>query len=239
MEISLPIPGGKFRIWKEICKYFPLIGNTYIELFAGRGNIFFNFKQIADYGRWIINDKFNGRFFKAIKIVNIADLPREVTDATFEEWKIKSLLNDPVALILEPVITFKGKGYDAGCGVNSSHSRYNYEIFKKKLIRMQYLLNDVTILQGDWIDVDIKSLLFDDFIYCDPPYLHTESVGYPNINHEELILKIFECKCQWAISGYETELYLQLLGEPIVRIERNLEMSNKSNQVIECLWINY
>lgn len=237
MQISIPYPGGKFRIHKQIMSEFPPIGNKYIELFAGRGNIFFNFKQLASYNQWFLNDKFTGKYFQSISLVDPESLPIEITYELFEALKVKSLMNNPLAMILEPHITFRGKGYNAGPQIDKGHfERYNKSTFKDKLLKMKSLLQDVTVSCLDYTHLDLDNLTDEDFIYCDPPYLYTDGVGYANINHMELIGLLQNTEAQWAVSGYENEMYLAELGEPILRIERNLEMSEKSNQVIECLW---
>jgi len=237
MNISIPYPGGKYRIWNKLAAEFPRFGNKYLELFAGRGNMFFNFKYISDYEKYHINDKYTGKYFRAIQVIDLNNLPKVITYELYEDLKMKFLMNDPLALVLEPHITFRGKGYDAGPQFDQGHfERYDFNRFKQKLAFMKARLIDVTVTDYDFTHVDLDNLTCDDFIYCDPPYLYTEGVGYNNIDHMELINILQNTDAQWALSGYETEMYLHELGEPILRLERNIEMSNESNQSIECLW---
>ena len=78
-----------------------------------------------------------------------------------------------------------------------------------------------------------------DFVYFDPPYYNTKGVGYNNIDHIELLSELSKADYYWAISGYESDLYLTWLGEPTFKFERGHEMSNdRGATTMECLWTN-
>ncbi len=53
---SLRYPGGKARLSRTFVPYFPQIGGTFCDVFAGRGNVFFAAASTLQYGSWWIND---------------------------------------------------------------------------------------------------------------------------------------------------------------------------------------
>jgi DNA adenine methylase len=86
--------------------------------------------------------------------------------------------------------------------------------------------------------------------YVDPPYVHsTRSLdaakrGYfnhemSNENHEELIKVLIELQGFVVLSGYQSELYLDMLkGWEIYRTRSQVSASRGTVVRTECLWIN-
>lgn len=48
--------GGKARLASWLIGHFPKAGGRYVELFAGRGNVFFKARQSLDFKEWTLND---------------------------------------------------------------------------------------------------------------------------------------------------------------------------------------
>jgi len=236
--LSVPFLGSKYRIWKQLCSQFPIYGQKYLELFAGRGNIFFNFQPIAVYNHYQLNDKYTGKFFQALKEVDLALLPDRyfLDNGSFELWRQKASINDPMALVLEPFVTFQGVGYQFGVGTIYK-KQYDRVIQLLRIIKKQ--IQNVQVTTTDYVYVDVANLTFNDFVYCDPPYLGCKDRVFPNIDHNEFLQFIKSTKARWAISGYDSELYLQELGEPTIRLPKILTSSGCNNTAIECLWTNY
>jgi site-specific DNA-adenine methylase len=238
MKIGFSYPGGKFKIHQRLFEHFPHIGDHYYEPFAGRGNIFFNFYQIACFDEYHVNDLNTGSFFTAIKNADFKNLPKTIDKMEFEKLRWKSERDDPIALALEPVITFSGRGY--GNGANLGH--YDRIRYLDKFKFCQGILRDpkVTITKQDWSVVPWVYLTDEDFVYCDPPYYMEDGYNYNNIDHESLLLMLKDSMCNWAISGWETELYYDMLGDPTLKFNRRKDMVAGSQQVevevVECLW---
>jgi site-specific DNA-adenine methylase len=235
--ISFPYPGGKYRIWQWLLRYFPTEGRRYFEPFAGRGNVFFNVKPVLHFTDWRLNDLNTGRFFKAIQDVDTDRLPFEVNPKAMQFWADRF---DPVALVVEPVMSYRGKGFEAGgSGQSEGHSRYNRGQWIQKINLAKTRLTGVMCMWKSWEHCDWAGLTHDDFVYVDPPYVGTSGVGYDNIDHEKLIRTLISLPCRWVLSGYESDLYARLLGEPKDSQVRNREMTNEKNEkVMECIWTN-
>lgn len=247
MRVSFAIMGGKSRIANWLCNHFPLEGNTYLELFAGRGNVFFTAINKLQYSQWILNDKYEYKFLNALNNINIELLPDEMNDQLASHYK--SFPGSNVAKVIEPLITFGGKGYQHGFKLDN-RKRYNKLLLSRKikLCKVLFEINKVNIWGLNWkcaLSKFKQCLNENDFVYCDPPYYETKA-SYPNISHYELICELNELKCKWAISGYDNSLYRdELKYENKYTIERNAEikgslsLSNGTSRVLEHLWTNY
>lgn len=230
-------PGGKAKIAEDLIEHFPLEGRNYVEPFCGRGNIFFPFKAQADYDTWTINDINTHKFLAALKIIDLDALPKQVTKADYEYWKYVDQGGDIVAAVIEPAITFHGKGYRYGF----CDDHYKYTFYRERCRKAQQLLRsgNVQIRRSNYLHLPYNSLNAQDFVYFDPPYYQDNSgTGYNDIDHVELMVLLDGAKFRWAISGYNSDLYLAWLGEPDFTITRNREMA-KSLTAVECLWTNY
>jgi site-specific DNA-adenine methylase len=68
MSISIPYPGGKSRLARTIVSFLPVRGRTFVEPFAGKGNVFWTAaSQGLKFREWWLNDIATSRFFKAVK----------------------------------------------------------------------------------------------------------------------------------------------------------------------------
>jgi len=238
MKIGFAYPGGKAKIFKQLFEHFEHVGRWYIEPFAGRGNIFFNFFQVACFEQYFINDLNTGRFFKAIKEADFSKLPLEMSPMEFESLRWRSESGDPIAIALEPVITFSGRGYSNG----SNLGHYDFNRYYQKFKFIQGILNDsrIKLSATNWENLPWDNFNSEDFIYCDPPYYKEDGYSYKNIDHEELIHRLRTTDANWCISGWLNELYEDLLGEPILKFERRKDMvaGSQGIEVVvdECLW---
>lgn len=237
MKIAFPYPGGKARIRKTLFEYFPEEGRYYVEPFAGRGNVFFGFYNISNYNVYLLNDLNLGKFFTSLRDADLSLLPSKIEDYQFETWYNKWLRQEPLAYVVEPKITFRGKGYPSGW----QKGRYSRIRYKAMCERAQRILKDpkVEICQRDYMHLDWSNFTEDDFVYLDPPYYETSGVGYGNINHEELLSLLQDAPFRWALSGYLSDLYIAHLGQPVLELTRNLEMTDdKGSTAVEALWSN-
>lgn len=232
--------GGKARLREWLIGLFPKTGYRYIEPFAGKGNVFYLVKQNLDYNYYILND-LDG-FLCVLKTFDCYLLPEKINKKNFSYWK---KTKNKTAKILEPRITFAGKGYKFGfSGSSGTHVGYDKKNYTNNCQIAINLLQKTDIYRYDYYyllsSLDITE---NDFIYFDPPYYNTKTC-YNNIDHEKLIKLINKLKCNWALSGYASELYTKNLKYKNKYVfERNSEIksSNKGERVPvnEILWTNY
>lgn len=237
MTIQFSHPGGKARIRETLYQFFPESGRKYLEPFAGRGNVFFEWYKRSTFTSYQLNDLNYATFFTALKQADLTQLPFEVNEFNFEVWQNRWLASDPIAHILEPKITFRGKGYPAGYG----DKHYNKGNYQNICSQAQEILKDsrIIISRSDWAHLDYDNLNEEDFVYLDPPYYKTSGVGYGNIDHTELLARLSEVNFRWVLSGYESDLYYVWLGEPALKLERPHEMcTDFGATTMECIWTN-
>lgn len=233
--------GGKARLRVWLTDHFPSEGSFYCEPFAGKGNVFFLAANLLKFDWWELSDIDVG-FLCALRCAALDDLPKEVTKQSFRYWKTR---NDPVARLLEPRVTFAGKGYAAGfSGTSGTHVGYDQSRYRETCERARQLLNDhkVMVKERDWRET-LSLVDRSCFVYLDPPYYGTDA-PYPNIDHAELIEHLNVADFDWALSGYRNDLYdARLEFKCRFEYERNSEIkgsnSGKREPVIETLWTNY
>ena len=222
--ITVPYAGGKCKIYNDLRNHIPILGTKYIEPFAGRGNVILNLLLDTDYDEYIINDKYTGDWFKVLIDFDPILIPDEVNPLDMQH------AYTPLARVLEPWVSFRGKGYTQGVGFD----HYDPQRIRNVIKRLQEHRTKIKISSKDYLDLDYSDAYF---VYFDPPYFETNIKTYSNINHDSLIDLVLSLDCFWMLSGYPSDLYYQRLGEPTQIIERNQEMSNCSITVEECLWM--
>lgn len=231
--------GGKCRLRKWLVSHFPKFGNKYIEPFAGLGNVFYLAKKELKFNQWLLGDI--NTFLISMLNANLNELPNKVLKEDFNYWKS---LNTHISKVIEPRITFAGKGYSAGFnGYHKSHSPYNGKLYKQVCEEARKILSKALVINCSWDKWDFKKLNKEDFVYFDPPYFGTKA-SYPNIDHEKLILILNNLNFKWALSGYANKLYDENLKFLNIYVkERNSEIkgsNTKSYQISnEILWTNY
>ena len=100
---AIPYPGGKARLAKQIISFLPPEGRTYIEPFAGRGNLFWAAVEAGlKFQRWWLNDLNTAPFFEAIQTLGdkIEVPPRSRKE--FEKQREQFKFGDPTAVLLSP-----------------------------------------------------------------------------------------------------------------------------------------
>jgi site-specific DNA-adenine methylase len=97
----IPYPGGKARLAKQIISFLPREGRTYLEPFAGRGNLFWAaVEQGLRYERWWLNDIATAPFFKSIlSHGNTIKVPPR-SRREFEKQREAFKSDDPTAILL-------------------------------------------------------------------------------------------------------------------------------------------
>jgi hypothetical protein len=108
---AISYPGGKARMASTIVSYFPPCGDTYMEPFAGRGNVYWAAASTLQFNSWHLNDIRTAPFFSAVMAVGNTVVIPERTRAQYVAQKQAIKLGDTTAIIAEPYLTHSGGGY--------------------------------------------------------------------------------------------------------------------------------
>lgn len=232
--------GGKARLRSWLIAHFPCNIKTYVEPFAGKGNVFYAVKSLGRASDYILSD-IDTSFLRCLINVDLKKLPESVSKESFKYWKANQT---DIAKVLEPRITFGGKGYEHGySGSSGPHVGYSKVSYTVMCEAARNLLNGVKITSNCPWQILLRAYTTDWFVYLDPPYNGTKA-SYNNIEHVELIKHLNSMDCRWAISGYSSPLYEMQL-KFIDRFERvrNSEIkssnSGRFEASTEILWTNY
>src|SRR2546425_5716935 len=124
---TIPYPGGKARLARTIVSFLPKQGRTFVEPFAGKGNIFWTAaSQGLKYRDWWLNDISTSQFFYAIKQSGHKLKVPTRSRTEYERQREAFVSGDPLAILLEPYLSFSGGGYfAAGCKGGDGRSK-NY-----------------------------------------------------------------------------------------------------------------
>lgn len=236
--------GGKARLRAWLTDRFPSEGSFYEEPFAGKTNVFFLAAQKLKFNYWILSD-IDTAFLESLALADLDSLPPSVTKETFTTWRERAEGNDPIARVIEPRITFAGKGYRYGfSGTSGSHVGYDGRRYRETCLSARDILRVATVRRRDWREtLDLATGEAGEFLYLDPPYYNTNA-PYGQIDHRELVKRLNSASFLWALSGYRNDLYdARLEFKCRFEYERNSEIkssnSGKREPVIETLWTNY
>lgn len=192
IKSPLNYTGGKYKLLPQMLPLFPKQIDTFVDMFCGGGNVSVNVKA----NKIIAND-INTRIIdilKTFKNTNIDELLNEIT-VIIDKYKLSktnkegflSLRNDYNKSVDKPPIElfviicysfnyqfeFNSKGeFNMSFGMNKSS--FNGSI-KKNLIEFANASHNIQYISNDFRNLDLSNLTENDFVYCDPPYLITDT----------------------------------------------------------------
>jgi len=247
--------GSKVQLGK---RYFdqgviPKVAKSWIEPFAGRGNMFFTF---IHYGgicdNYQLNDLNMADWLKSLR--DYAGDYEFVNESPITTDDYKWWMNQPESIekhLAESFIVRHGNKWGGGPNTSSLYrggNCHNREHTIARLRTAKKYLEETPgkIVQGDYSDFleNIDSIHPDDFVYFDPPYNSGGKVFYDNINHQEMLAFAKSLNCRVAISGYESDLYFeQLKNWSTINNVHHLTVrkivDGKKPKINELLWCNY
>ena len=246
---SIPYPGGKARMAKQIVAVFPQQGRIFVDAFAGHGNVFWAAAETLNYKEWWINDLFTAPLFEAIKSIgNTIEIPPRSKEEYYKQWDLHKH-GDFGAIILQPYLTFGGGGYgSAGPGGKKSAGAAGYT---KTMRRCHEILHrtDARITGLDYLKLGLENLTPDDSVYFDPPYKEADVRAYApgDLNHIEMVDLMKRMKAKWVLSEFYDPLYIEAFGEPFFQREIQLNSTNFAKEDgdkgkarrVECMWKNF
>jgi hypothetical protein len=246
-NIGFRFPGGKQDLARQITKYIPRRGRKCVDLFAGRANITLcAMHQGYEYEEWIVNDIRQYQFLCALR--DFGDRIH-VPDKTVAEYKrLEALPRDnPESLLLAPLFTFNGGGWEAG-GMTTEGGIRRPESYERNLRGGHRLFNthNLKITNLDWFDcLDAEQPGPDDAIAADPPYINCNQTAYKSedICPTELIECLQSASFNWVFCEYYQPLYRVAFGEPVFRKSMQLRSTNfketgGQERRVECIWTN-
>lgn len=254
MKCVLKYPGAKNRIAPWICKYIPE-HKVYLEPFFGSGAVFFNkvparIETLNDLDENIVN------YFRVIreKYDKLAE-QLYMTPYSRNEYYRACEFN-PEDSDIEKARKFAVRCWQGfGCsnlyrnGFRSSqqskspYTTKEWREIPERLRAANERLKNAQIENLPAVEVIKRYNTPDVFLYVDPPYLHGTRKNYlyryemENNEHKELLNILSEHPGKVLISGYDNDLYNQML--------RGWRKVSKKTQAeagiprVETLWMNY
>lgn len=213
VKSPLNYTGGKYRLLPQLLELFPKQVNTFVDLFAGGGNVSVNVKAekvVFNDLMWQVPEMLQE--FKKIGVeeslrkidgyISSYDLSKENKEGYLA---LRELYNkgksDPLMLYtlicysFNNQIRFNNKGaYNMPFG--KDRSSFNPTLREKFIIFVQRLQSmEIQFSSKDFRELDLDTLGENDFVYCDPPYLITvasynENGGWGEQAERDLLAKL-------------------------------------------------
>lgn len=182
--------GGKYKLLPQLIKLFPNDINTFVDLFAGGFNVGVNVKA----NRYICNDinTYVVNLFKKFKDMDCDEILNKISNnidkfqlSKTNESGYKELRNhfnkyhDLIDLYTLVCYSFNyqfrfNNNHEFNNPFGKNRSCFS-DTMKENLIKFTSKLKDMDIdfKTNDFVDIKLDDLGYQDFIYCDPPYLIT------------------------------------------------------------------
>lgn len=213
VKSPLNYTGGKYKLLPQLLELFPKQVNTFVDLFAGGGNVSVNVKAekvVFNDLMWQVPEMLQE--FKKIGVeeslrkidgyISSYDLSKENKEGYLA---LRELYNkgksDPLMLYtlicysFNNQIRFNNKGaYNMPFG--KDRSSFNPTLREKFIIFVQRLQSmEIQFSSKDFRELDLDTLGENDFVYCDPPYLITvasynENGGWGEQAEKDLLAKL-------------------------------------------------
>lgn len=244
-------PGGKARLANRIVGMLPVNAKRYVDVFAGRGNVFFAAASLH-YDEYWLNDPVTAKFFRSLMSWSKEILlPDYVTKEVFKDYRKKFYEGDKQeklnAILLEPYLSYSGFGYKHN-GARVGVSGVTSEGYARNLKNAKAILHHTnpSITELDWKDV-LHQLGQDDVVFLDPPYIdaYKEMYEHEMKDHEELAITLKNANFRWLLTEYQNDIYTRHLGNPFRKITVPIVMDNSAALLVgrhyktECIWKNY
>lgn len=219
IKSPLNYTGGKYKLLPQLLELFPKKIETFVDLFAGGGNVAVNVeakKIIYNDILWQVPEMLQE--FKSVgaercleridKYIKDYELSKENKDGYLklrkdynDAFNLELGLTDPLMLYtlicysFNNQIRFNGK-QEYNMPFGKDRSNFNPALREKFVAFVNRLQEiDIQFFSKDFRKLKIEELKENDFVYCDPPYLITvasynENGGWGEQAERELLLKL-------------------------------------------------
>lgn len=248
-------PGSKWSIAKWIIGHFPE-HHSYLEPFFGSGAVLFNKPRsnietvndlddnVVNLFEWIRKDP--ERLAHEIYYTPYARQIYEDAFSKTPEDGLEKAVNFYIKLNMGH--GFRTNGEKVGWkndvqGRERSYASQDWCNLPEKIIQAAERLRGVQIENRPAVELISRFNFENVLIYCDPPYMLETRHGkqyrceMDDRDHEALLRLLLQHKGPVLISGYDTDLYRDMLGD-WNRYE-NVSYSQVCSKKQEVLWMNY
>ncbi len=255
MKAIIKYPGSKWSIAQWIIGCFPE-HHSYLEPFFGSGAVLFNkqrshIETVNDMDGNIVNlfECIRDDPEKLARAIYMTPYAREVYDRAFQEVpedKFERALNFYIQLNMGH--GFRTTGEKAGWkndvqGRERSYASKDWCSLPDRIMQAAERLRGVQIENRPAAELIPRFNFENVLIYCDPPYMLNTRHGkqyrceMDEADHEELLELLLKHKGPVIISGYETELYNNMLaGWSRYETVAYSQVCSKKREII---WMNY
>lgn len=261
MKSVLKYPGSKWNIVDKLVNMIPE-HHTYLEPFFGSGAVFFT-KQPSDIE--MINDLDDDipNLFRCIRD-DSEKLPSLVAATPFSRYEYDNAFKTDIFEIMMPDEPFhkarrflircwqghgfRTNGYKVGWkndvhGRESMYALRDWYNLPERILKTAERLRCVQVDNRPAVEIIQRFNYEDVFMYIDPPYLWKTRKGkqykheMSDEDHIELLTTLKNSKAKIMISGYDSELYNELLHN----WNKEYLMSNAEHGKPreEVVWMNY
>lgn len=255
MKAIVNYPGSKWSLADWIISFFPE-HHSYLEPFFGSGAVLFNkqrsnIETVNDLDGNVVN-----LFYciqsdpeRLAREIYMTPYARDVYEKAYQEnveEPFQKALNFFICLNMGH--GFRTNGEKSGWkkdvqGREKAYASQNWCNLPEKIMQAAERLRGVQIENQPAIELISKFNFKNVLIYCDPPYmLNTRRkkqymCEMSNDEHRELLELLLKHKGPVVISGYETELYNEMLADwnKYERTAYNQARSKKQ----EVIWMNF
>lgn len=255
MKAIIKYPGSKWSIADWIINFFPE-HHTYLEPFLGSGAVLFNKTRsdietvndldgnVTNLFEWIKRDP-----ERLAKEVYYTPYARQVYQESFRRIPENSLCKAVHFLIkLNMGHGFRTNGQQVGWksdiqGREKAYAAADWTTLPERILEAAERLRGVQIEQRPAIDVIARYNFPNVLIYADPPYMLETRHGkqykeeMTDKDHEALLTLLKLHKGPVLISGYESELYNEMLKD--WHREETFCYSQVCSKKREMLWMNF
>ncbi len=254
MKAIAKYPGSKWSLADWIIRFFPK-HHSYLEPFFGSGAVLFNkprsnIETVNDLDCNVVNlfECIRENPEKLARMIYMTPYAREVYERSYEEIpedKFEVALNFYIRLnMCHGFRTNKKVGWKNDVqGRERAYASQDWCNLPEKVIQAAERLRGVQIENMPAVEL-IKRFNFENvLIYCDPPYMLESRSGKQyrcemnDMEHEELLKVLLQHKGLAMISGYDTELYRDILSKWERR--ENTSYSQVCSKKKEVLWMNF
>lgn len=252
MKSVLKYPGAKNRLAPWICEYIPK-HDVYLEPFAGSLAVLFNkpkshIETVNDLDGEVVN------FFRIVRdreselrrAIELTPFSRSEYEAAYEQTEDE--LENARRFAIKCWMGFGcgnlyRNGFKSGQQKNSPNPARAWAALPDTIELASERLREVQIEKLPAEELIGRYDTEDVFIYADPPYLHGTRKNYlyryemEYEEHEELLRLLVEHPGKVLISGYDNDLYNNMLtGWNKTQKDTRAEGGRKRT---ETLWMNY
>ena len=256
MKAVLKYPGRKWRMAKWIIDHFPE-HHSYLEPFFGSGAVLFNKERskietvndldgnVVNLFQWIKNDP-----EKLAREIYFTPYAREIYDNAFC-MKPKDSLEKAVQFYIRCNMGhgYRTNGVKVGWkndvqGREQAYAAKDWAELPERIMEAAERLRGVQIERIPAIDLIGRFNSPKVLVYADPPYLGStrsmhqyECEMTSGEEHEELLKVLLKHQGPVVLSGYDNELYREMLKGWHVESYANYTQAGSKRE--ECLWMNF